>query len=232
MTRFGRSPANRPRSGRSWHVCLVFLLPVAAGCRGQFVLRQPLAASLVTLEDWTSAVDGFRAAPIMIDDLPSTATISLGVFSLAGIEEKIACAVSHDFFVVHVSIVWFTLRGRTLRPPPSDTQSPPEIHCRVLDSEGRPLRFLGVTSMSIAKMYSYAVRRKGSFLELVFKRAGRDIGRARVIVTTEEGEWSFDYRDLTAGLRYSGDVDRIDAPVDQPPNNDPAPSAPAPPNDD
>ncbi|MHC4502008.1 MAG: hypothetical protein ACYTFI_01780 [Planctomycetota bacterium] len=172
------------------YLLLASFFPVITGCGGRDTGVAPLAAVLRNRQDWETAFRGHRHPEMYLPGaLLSYWRVRLGYHKSAGRDERISCGEYENNFVVNLVIRWPGGRGRIHRP--DKVGWPPEIHCRVLDSQGRPLRFLGIHPISFTTAYSNPGG--DGILEFVFSRRGRDVKGARIIVTNEEGERAFSY---------------------------------------
>jgi hypothetical protein len=169
---------------------LFLAVAVSGGCGAREAsTRPPLAAVLRNAEDW-------RAAYHLTADMPargallSATQVVLGVVELAGGSEQVTCTEHEHLFVVSIASGWIARRGSSMR---RDSVLP-ELHCRVLDASNRPVRFLGLDLRSyVAFSGGPSGIRWSAPLDLVFSRTGRDLARARVIVTSAEAEATFVY---------------------------------------
>ncbi|MHC4199282.1 MAG: hypothetical protein ACYSU0_04765, partial [Planctomycetota bacterium] len=107
--------------------------------------------------------------------------VPLGKFAWAGREAGASCTEFPNALLVSIE---YTYR---LRPH----REFGEMHCRVLDSTGRPLHFIGLHPAFYAGFGGALIRT--THLGLVFSKRGGGLTRARVIVTTDDGEYEMAY---------------------------------------
>jgi len=147
------------------------------------VLRSPRSwcdsASLASI--WMTQLTDSRGARL------SDEQVNLGVVKWGDWDAQVTCTEFEGLFLVHVDV-----RGDSQAAP--EKKLPPEIHCRVLDSNDRPLGFALIEPATTFAIYEPIGVPPGSPLTCVFTREGRDLTKARVIVTTEHREYEFSYR--------------------------------------
>jgi hypothetical protein len=173
----------------------------AAACQDLTAYPPPrLAAVLSSPRSW---VDAATPASIWLTyhnetcgSLLSDARVELGVVRWWGGEERVACTEFEGLFVVHVDL----RRGPR---PAGEGGFIPEMHCRVLDSEDRPLGFICIDPASFTTVNGRSI----TPLAFVFAREGRDLAKARVIVTTEEREHEFRYESAAAAPSAETEAD-------------------------
>lgn len=122
--------------------------------------------------------------------------VELGEFTWLGRRAGVSCTEFLNALLVHISH-W---RRGFSRPEVR------EMHCRVLDSTGRPLHSIGLHP-AFYRSHSAGPGMSTDF-GLVFSKRGKELARARVIVTTDEGEFEMMYQPVR---RTPNPTDRTDA---------------------
>ena len=171
--------------------CSVFV----EGCGGQWTKDRPMLAFV--LRRGPGPPPAVVSPDYDLGPRVSDERVPLGKFTRSGRE---AGASYTEFANALLVSITYTHR---LRPHPEFG----EMHCRVLDSTGRPLHFIGLHP---AFFFSLTVGRTTTHLGLVFSKRGRDLARARVIVTTYDGEFEMMYSPVG---RTPNPTDGSDAPT-------------------
>lgn len=126
--------------------------------------------------------------------------VELGTFTWSGREAAASCTEFAKALLVHISYTYPFYPDALFG----------EMHCRVLDPTGRPLQFMGLHPAFFSSLVSgHTTERLG----LVFSKRDGGPARARVIVTTDEGEFEMKYEpaqrtsDPADGLPAAGDAE-------------------------
>jgi hypothetical protein len=110
---------------------------------------------------------------------------TLGEFRYGDHESRVTYQMNERTYVLGMDIL-----SRKLGPNDWRLE---ELHCRVIDGDGAPLAFHGITARSWKRSRPASIRSRiiPHTVDFVFLSEGRSLAGGRVVIATAEREWTF-----------------------------------------